>query len=194
MQVPFRVRVDLLGGTPPYGELVREVQREIQGVDDRGHERGDPLIHRAGKPGRPTSLRSAQDRECLEWHVPLHGGDLAGRIHRSHGTLDHGQQEGPVGLPRAQVLVEGVRDDPILGSIEERLIGHLSQHGHHGPQAFGDSYEQACVVREFLSDFGLITVPPTPAGNDQQAVIFVLYPARFDDIELMLPENVAPRL
>ena len=50
------------------------------------------------------------------------------------------------------------------------------------------------VVWKVLGYFRLVGVPPPTSGNEQESVALCFYPPRFDDVELMLPEDVAPRL
>ena len=172
--------------------MLRHVERVDHGRRERGHARLDGRR----EPRGPAALRRAEQRERRKRLPPLAPRGRVARVERAHDALHHRQEQRPLGIAGALVLVERVRDQPVLGQVEQRLVRHLGDHDDHRVQQLRETHEHVAALRQvFLLGSGIgERLLPAPAADDHERVVGLLEAARLDQNELMLPRDALPGL
>ncbi len=141
----------------------------------------------AGEPGRPAALRGARDDEPGRRQALLLRPCLDG-VHRAHGALDHGEEQGPVLVLGLEVADEGLGDQLVLFlAVEQRLVGDLTEDGHAGAARLGQGEAGRVIV-------GTGSPAVVAAGDEEQAGVGVRDLPGLVDAQRMGPGDALPDL
>ena len=128
-------------------------------------------------------------------HLPALARERLDGVHRTHGALDHRQQQRPVGLAAREIVIEGVRDQRILSTVEHRLKRHLREHRDRGPQRLRQSREDQRRRRQgALEPVLVLGLPAAAADEEEHLPGRRIHVRRTHQDQLVLPRNLAPGL
>ena len=169
--------------------MVLHGRLHVQHVDHDGHNPHHTLVHRSGRPGRPTALGAASNNEAVHFDLPpLRPGTESGDgIHGAHGGFGHRQPSRPLRVAGAKKLVPGVGDERVLlasllfASEHQRLVGHHLQFGQHRFGRNGD------LGQGVIGALGRVAAVGTAADEEQR--FRAGYGVGSDNGQPMLPER-----
>lgn len=181
------VGFDLFAGFAEGFDLVGQLFRDVQHIDDHGGDGADARVGGGREPGRPAAFGGAGDDEFFGRLFPFPLREFLDAVHGFDETFDHRKEQWPAGVTAVEIADEGLGDEVVLvQATEEGLLGNAEEHGDGGVDALGEGGAEPGLAH-FLGVESAATV-------EEQYFFGGRGVFGADEDEVVRPGNVAPGL